>query len=215
MWQSHAAALLLVAGAVTTPQPVGAAEHPPYLPTRDVSVTYRIQADGMPGGEGPHNVKLSYLAATGRARIEQSDGPGYLIVDRAAGHAVMVMEPMQIYIDMPFDARTGSALLLNDRMRFTRAGSDRVAALPCTLWDVASDKTKARLCITDDGVILSGEGSDPIRGAGRMTATSVSYAALPAALFNPPAGFHRMDMPAGIGALGDTRLNPGTQKSKP
>ena len=169
----------------------------------------------MPGGAGPHNIKLSYLAAAGRARIEQSDGPGYLIVDRAAGHAMLVMEPMQSYIDMPFDARTGSALLLDDRMRFTRAGSDRVAELPCTLWDVASDKTKARLCITDDGVILRGEGNDPTRGAGRMTATSVSYVALSAALFSPPAGFRRMEMPAGTGEPGDTRLNPGTRKSTP
>ena len=29
MWQSHAAALLLIAGGVTTPQPADAAEHPP------------------------------------------------------------------------------------------------------------------------------------------------------------------------------------------
>jgi hypothetical protein len=198
MWRSPAAALLLIAGVMGTPQPVAAAEHPPYLPTRDVSVTYQIDSDKMQGGPGIHTVKIAYSAATGRARIEQADGPGYLIVDRTAGHALMVMEPMQTYMAMPFDPKTTSTLMLDEKMHFTRAGSDKAAGLACKRWDVASDKTTGRLCITDDGVILRGEGKDPAKGAGKMTATAVSYGALPASLFSPPAGFRRMEMPAGM-----------------
>ena len=119
----------------------------------------------------------------------------------------MVMEPLQSYFDIPFNDRTGAGLLLDDRMRFTRGGTDRVAGLACTKWDIVSDKTTARLCITDDGVILAGEGRDTQRGAGRMTATAVSYAALPASLFTPPAGFHHIELPAGASA--PSRRPPG------
>ncbi len=204
--RSFAAALggagLLIAGAVV---PAGAAEHPPFVPTRDVSVTYQVEADGMPGGMGPQDVKVFYSTAAARARIERAEGPGYLIVDRAAGRATMVMEPLQSYFEIPFNDRTGAGLLLDDRMRFTRGGTDHVVGLACTMWDVVSDKTTARLCITEDGVILSGNGRDSQRGAGRMTATAVRYAALPASLFTPPAGFHHIELPAGAGAASPRR----------
>ena len=200
-WRSFTAALgvtgMLIAGATV---PAVAAEHPPFVPTRDVTITYRIEADGMPGGIGPQIVRVSYSTAAARARIERGEGPGYLIVDRAAGRATMVMEPLQSYLDIPFNDRTGAGLMLDDRMRFTRGGSDRVAGLACTKWDIASDTTTARLCITEDGVILAGEGRDTQRGAGRMTATAVSYDALPVSLFMPPAGFHRIELPAGTSA---------------
>ncbi len=176
---------------------VAGAEHPPFVPTRDVSITYQIQADGMPGGAGSQTVRVSYSTTAARARIERNEGPGYLIVDRAAGHAMMVMEPLQSYLEVPFDDRTGAGMLLDDRMRYTRGGTDHIAGLACTQWDIASDTTKARLCITNDGVILAGEGQDTRRGAGRMTATQVSYAALPASMFTPPASFRRLEIPAG------------------
>ena len=173
-----------------------AADHPPFLPTRDVAVDYQVevtQSRGEP--QAPHSVKVAYSAASGRVRIEQATAPGYMLIDRAAGHMTLVMEPMQSYMDMPFDAKAGAGLLLNDKMKFTRAGSDKVAGLACNQWDVVSDNTTARLCITDDGVVLRGQGSDPKRGEGKLLATSVSYASQPAARFSPPQGFNKMEMP--------------------
>ncbi len=197
-----------------------AAEHPPYMPTRDVAVAYRIQGTQLPAGQfggdaqGSHSVKMIYSAASGRVRLEQTSMPGYMLIDRTGGRITMVMEPMQSFMDMPFDAKAGAGLLLNDKMAFTRAGSDRVAGVACTLWDVVHDKTTARLCITEDGVILRGEGSDPRRGKASLLATAVTYGSQPAALFSPPPGFHRMEMPALPSNLGGN-LGLGGKPARP
>jgi hypothetical protein len=179
-----------------------AAERPPLAPTRDVVVAYQVEmsqaASGGPA-QGEHAVKMSYSAASGRARIDQAPGsgammPGYLLIDRAGGKMTLVMDQMQTFMDMPFDANAGAGLLLNDRMGFVRGGGDRVAGLACTQWTVTSDRTTAHLCITDDGVILRGDGRDPKRGEAKLLATAVTYASQPAAKFVPPPGFRYLDM---------------------
>lgn len=203
-------AFWLVAGLLVSGTAV-AADHPPFLPTRDVAVDYQVEVT-QSKGEPPasHSVKVAYSAATGRVRVEQATAPGYMLIDRAAGHMTLVMEPMQSYMDMPFDAKAGAGLLLNDKMKFTRAGSAKVAGLTCNLWDVVSDSTTARLCITDDGVVLRGQGSDPRRGEGKLLATSVSYANQPATKFNPPQGFNKMEMPVlPPGLMGKMGRPPG------
>lgn len=188
-----------------------AAEHPPFAPTRDVVVAYQVQASHLPAGplgggdaqdshgiQGAHSIRMSYSAASGRLRIEPASMPGYLLIDRTAGRITMVFEPLRSFMDMPFDARSGAGLLLNDKMKFVRGGVDKVAGMACNLWTVTSDRTVARLCITGDGVILRGEGSDPKRGEAQLLATAVTYGAQPAASFSPPPGFHRMELPAGV-----------------
>ena len=195
-----------------------AAEHPPLAPTRDVTVAYQVRASQMPSGamgrgdgQDGQTIKMSYSVASGRLRIEQVSLPGYMLVDRAAGRVTMVMEPMQTFMDMPLDDKAGAGLLLNDKMRFVRGGGDKVAGLACTVWTVTSGQTTARLCITEDGVILRGEGSDPKRGTGKLVATAVTYAAQPVAKFSAPPGFHRMEMPsAGLpsGGMGSKSLRP-------
>lgn len=177
------------------------AERPPFAPTRDVAVVYQVEATQAPAGQaggqaGGQTVKMSYSAASGRLRIEQPSMPGYMLIDRASGRMTMVMDQMRSFMDMPFDAKAGAGLLLNDKMTFSRAGADRVAGMACTVWNVTSDKATARLCIAEDGVILRGTGSDPKHGEGKLLATSVSYASQPAAIFSPPPGFLRMEMPA-------------------
>ena len=211
-WVLAAAGLL---GSCWTAQ---AAEHPPLAPTRDVMVAYQVWASQMPAGamggsdgQAGQNIKMSYSVASGRLRIEQASLPGYLLVDRAAGRVSLVMEPMQSFMDMPFDDKAGAGLLLNDTMSFARAGQDKVAGLACTVWAVTSGQTTARLCITEDGVILRGEGSDPRQGKGKLMATAVTFAAQPAAKFSPPPGFHRMELPPGglpSGGMGSKSLRP-------
>ncbi len=208
-------AVALVGGSVSAQ----AAEHPPFAPTRDVVVAYQVQASQLPTGplgdgdaKGEHSIRMSYSAASGRVRIEQASMPGYMLIDRMAGRITMVVEPLQSFMDMPFDARAGAGLLLNDKMKFVRRGADKVAGMACTLWTVTSDRTVAHLCITEDGVILRGDGSDPRRGEGKLLATAVSYAAQPAAKFSPPPGFHRMELPAGVtlpGMGGNPSRSPG------
>jgi hypothetical protein len=183
-----AAALLCLVGTSAI-----AADHPPYAPTHDVAVAYRVQLSAGPQGE--QSVRMAYTAASGRARIEAPDNPGYVLIDRAEGRLVMVVDQMRTFMEMPFDARMGAGLLLNDKMAFSRQGMEKVAGLLCTSWDVTSGTTHARVCITADGVILRAEGSDPKRGEGRLEAVSVTYAPQPANLFVPPAGYHKVEMP--------------------
>jgi hypothetical protein len=204
------AAFWLVAGMLGSGAAM-AADHPPFLPTRDVAVDYQVEVtQSKTEPQAPHSVKVAYSAASGRVRIEQATAPGYMLIDRAGGSMTLVMEPMQSYMNMPFDSKAGAGLLLNDKMKFTRAGSDKVAGLSCNLWDVVSDSTTARLCITDDGVVLRGQGSDPKRGEGKLLATSVSYASQPATRFNPPQGFNKMEMPAlPPGLMGKMGKPPG------
>ena len=188
-----------------------AAEHPPFAPTRDVVVAYQVQASHLPAGllgggdaqgargiQDPHSIRMIYSAASGRVRIEPASVPGYMLIDRTAGRITMGFEPLRSFMDMPFDARAGAGLLLNDKMKFVRGGVDKVAGMACSLWTVTSDRTVAHLCITGDGVILRGEGSDPKRGEAKLLATDVTFAAQPAASFSPPPGFHRMELPAGV-----------------
>jgi hypothetical protein len=186
-----AAALLCLAGTAAI-----AADHPPYVPTRDVAVAYRVQLSADPHGE--ESVQMAYTTASGRVRIEAPGNPGYMLIDRSEGRLIMVVDQMRTFMEMPFDARMGAGLLLNDKMAFSRKGMEKVAGLPCTSWDVTSGATHARLCITADGVILRAEGSDPKRGEGRLEAVSVSYTPQPANLFAPPAGYHKMEMPGGM-----------------
>lgn len=192
-----AAALLCLSGigafACLSGTAAFAADHPPYAPTQDVAVVYRLQLSA--GQQGEQSVRMAYTTASGRVRIEAPDNPGYMLIDRAEGRLIMVVDQMQTFMEMPFDARMGAGLLLNDKMAFSRHGMEKVAGLLCTLWDVTSGATHARLCITADGVILHAEGSDPKRGEGRLDAVSVSYTAQPASLFVPPAGYHRIEMP--------------------
>jgi hypothetical protein len=197
-----AAALLCLAGTAAFTCLPGtaafAADHPPYVPTRDVAVAYRLQLSTGPKGE--QSVRMAYTAASGRVRIEASADadsmlPGYMLIDLAEGRLIMVVDQMRTFMEMPFDARTGAALMLSDKMAFSRHGMEKVAGLLCTSWDVTSGQTHARLCITADGVILHAEGSDPKRGEGRLDAVSVSYTAQPANLFVPPAGYHKIEMP--------------------
>src|ERR1035437_2565647 len=186
-----AAAFLCLAGTGAI-----AADHPPYEPTRDVAVVYRLQLSA--GQQGEQSVRMAYTAAKGRVRIEAPDNPGYMLIDRAEGRLVMVVDQMHTFMEMPFDARMGAGLLLNDKMAFSRHGMEKVAGLLCTAWDVTSGATHARMCIAADGVILRADGSDPRRGEGRLEAVSVSYASQPANLFAPPAGYHKIEMPMGM-----------------
>ena len=194
------AAGLFIYAAIGAGSAAQAMEHPPFLPMRDVVVAYQVQGTQMPAGQfggdaqGRHNVRMVYSAASGRVRIEQSTLPGYMLLDPAAGRLLLVVEALQSFTEMPFDARAGAGLLLNEKMGFTRGTADKVAGLSCTNWDVTNDQTRARLCITQDGVILRGHGSDPRHGEGNLLATAVTYAPQPASMFNLPAGYHRIDL---------------------
>ena len=75
----------------------------------------------------------------------------------------------------------------------TRRGQDTVAGLPCTTYAVTAQRGTGTVCLTDDGVALSGQGVVNGR-SGSFTATAVTYGAQPEALFRVPAGYLRLDV---------------------
>jgi hypothetical protein len=95
------------------------------------------------------------------------------------------------YLEAPVDPDLQRMLVLNDRMRFARKATDQVAGRACTVWEVGDPGDGASACITDDGVLLRGEGG---KGKSRrlLVATSVQYGAQPGSLFAPPADYHRI-----------------------
>ncbi len=176
---------------------------PTYLPTRDVTVTYSYSGTGRTA-HAPNTMRIAIAAGGTRARIEPEGLPGYMIMDRAHNHLTMVMAAQRMYLDMPGAMDRANEYLLDDRMRFTRDGSDTVAGYRCTIWHMTSDHGSGTGCITDDGVILSGESTSKDGSTAHVVATAVAYGPLDDGLFAPPVGFQRLEiphMPAGAAGM--------------
>jgi hypothetical protein len=193
--------ILLAAAAVAWSGLAAAQEHPPLVPAKDVTVEYHYKSvpTGAPAQEGQS--RISTAADGKRMRVEGFVPSGYMIMDRANSRTIMVMNTQHMYIEMPFDPARAGPLMLRDNMKFARKGSDTVAGVRCTVWDIQGDQGSGTGCITDDGVLLRAE-SNGRNGQVQMTATAVKYGALTDDLFQPPAGYQKLQtptMPPGAG----------------
>jgi len=173
-----------------------AQEKPLYLPVRDVTVTYRLisgQGGSQPGrGREAH---LFYSAALNKLRLEQPSQKGYAVIDRGSQQMFLVLEDQHSFVEMPFDPGMAGGFILNDQMSFSRAGTDTVAGLACTKWDVVSKRASGSVCVTADGVMLSGQGRAREGAVSGIEATAVTYAPQPASLFAPPPDFKEIKLP--------------------
>ncbi len=177
----------------------GQPDRPPLVPARDATIEYEVL--GKPG-RPPMPVRVRFSG--GRIRAEPAGLPGYVIVDRDANRAMMVLGHEQIYFELPIDSGLARDYLPNERMTYARRGDARVAGMGCTNWEVATPEGRtASACVTADGLVLRGEGHDPRFGNGSIAAVSVRYEAQPATLFQPPAGFQRIALPSLPGLDGD------------
>ena len=183
-----------------------AQEHPIYLPTRDVAVTYQLT--GGPGGP-PMQTHLFFSAAANKLRIDTPGGAGYTVLDRAGGQRLLVMNQEQAYSAIPLDPSMADGFVLNSHMSYTRAGTDTVAGVPCVNWTVSSSQSSGSACVTEDGVLLRGSGKGPDGSETGLVAVSVQYAPQPAGLFLPPAGFHAVDPAQMQGPGGPDQGPPG------
>jgi hypothetical protein len=178
--------------ALLAASPARAQDRPAVFPTRDVSVAYHVETEAP---AAPHDLRVEFAARAGRLRID--GGPqGYMLVDRGARRASMVIVPAQMVMDMPPGGGPARALMLDGSMQFSRRGRDRVAGLACTVWDVRSGRGSGTACITADGVLLRAV------AAGRvlLEAERVDYAAQDQSVFRIPDDYTRLTPPSPAGA---------------
>ncbi len=169
-----------------------AQDHPPYMPTRDVAVEYKVKSGP---DDAPQHIHMMFTAGGDRVRVEPPGMPGYSVIDRTAQRMMMVFPDRHAYMELPFDPEKRRSFAFNDSMKFTRKGTDTVAGVPCTIWTVQTEKTTGIACVSEDGVILRGQGAGENAGSS-MEAVKVEYGPQPDSLFQPPADYKKVEMPA-------------------
>ncbi len=179
--------------AAVSPRPALAQSGPdrPLLqPTRDVTVTYQVDAPQVPVRE----VRVEIAAGLRRARIDAGDATS-LLLDPVAGQGVVMLNGLHVYSRLPGRGRDLEDYLLDPAMRFSRAGSAIVAGLACTEWRVTAPRGTGTGCVTADGVLLRFAGTDNRDRQGSLVASAVQYGPLAPSLFVPPADFHALSFP--------------------
>lgn len=164
-----------------------APDRPALAPTREASVLYRV----VNAGAAPVEVRVTAEAGGSPMRLDMPDHT-YMLVDQAARSIAVVVPEEQVVLDVPYQDGPQTYFQLNDRMRFTRRAPATVAAVRCTVWDVAVDKARGTMCISDDGILLRSSGTDEAGRRNLIEAVSVSFAPAPAGEFVPPPDFNRM-----------------------
>jgi hypothetical protein len=174
-----------IAGAAAALLCLGAGAGSPQLrPTRDVDVTYTLDAGGGP----TLRERLRWDVAAERLRIDPPTAGLYVIIDLKARRMSTVRAADQMVIEttappsatgLPDNAATGA----------TRQGEDRVAGLACTDWAMTDAVGESMtVCLTPDGVLLRA------RTATRtlLTATNVRYGPVDPEAYVLPADYtHR------------------------
>ena len=176
----------------------GAGEHPLYMPSRDVTVTYDVEPEGAPS---PQRVKVLFAGNGRLMRIDAPDGQGSTIMNRDRQVMQIVIGPAKVYMDVPESQQQRSPFLLDPSMQYTATGTATVAGLPCTTWSIITSPGTAHACVTADGVVLSEDGVDSQGARGHLVARTVTYGPIQPAAFEPPAGYTRVAHPEGPAAF--------------
>ncbi|GAC1341005.1 MAG: hypothetical protein NVSMB18_12180 [Acetobacteraceae bacterium] len=172
-----------------------AAQQPQVLPTRDVTLVYRVGGAAttlIPGGI-PGAVRVAWSAAQQRLRAEPEGRTQVLLVDLGARSAKLVDSSLRAAMSLPVRDRDLQSISLVGA-RLTRRGSAVVAGVGCTEYGAQSSRGHGTVCLTADGVALRGAGELDGR-QGSFTATAITYGPLPADLFGVPQGYFQLAMP--------------------
>ena len=179
--------------------PPGIGALPAIRPTRDVAVEY--QAQGRPGASGPAQsglIRVFWGDRGARARVEMAGMPTWGIINLARARMIVVFAQQHGYVELPLDPNSIPGLSIPPGTKMTRVGSATVAGFGCTVWQVRGPGDAGTACITEDGLVLQAQGHGQehgLSGNGTLRAVMVRYGPQPAALFEPPAGFTRIDLP--------------------
>jgi hypothetical protein len=181
--------LLAVAALVLAP--LVTAAQPTLTPKRDYAATYSIDGAGPMNGE----MRIAFHAASGIQRMEGGPMAMVMLLDPAKGSLTMIDAANRRFMEMS-GGRSSAPWTDTDRYRFERAGTDRVAGVPCTTWRMLEGgQQRGASCATDDGIMLRTEWDLQGGNRGSITATSIAVTPQRAEDFRPPAGFTRMEMP--------------------
>jgi hypothetical protein len=172
--------------------PAQAAEHPAFLPVRDVTATYVLTVPGRPDA----TYRLDYDATDERARIVDPARGLLLLVDLPAGRAELVVPAMRAVVEAP--DLSGLARQVYDAAgaRFTPLGPGHYAGLGCEKYLVLTGQGSGTACLTKDGVVLHFAGRDA-HGAANVTAVSVVMAHVARGEFEAPDGYTQIQLPPG------------------
>ena len=178
---------LLAASVVLTASAALAQERPLLMPERDVAVVYRV----VGGPPSVPEMRMAWLAGEARQRIEVPGGGRATVVDhKDLGASFIVADEQRVVIPLP--GRVGASMGLpggaGPAGRFTRTGASAYAGLPCTVWRYEDEKQTGEACITADGVMLRGVGTQDGRTGG-VEATRVNYGPQDPARFRRPEGY--------------------------
>ncbi len=180
-----AAALALLAAAQAL-----AGDRPALRPTHDVAVVYRID---VPGRSDTARITMTWANHGTKLRVDLPGDSGYGLVDIATEHMLVVVPRHRLVLQSKFDPRLMPGFAIPDDTRMTRAGADMVAGTPCTVWALAGPNGAGTACITEDGLLLRGEGhGNGAQQASGIEAVSVARGPQPASLFDPPPDYRRI-----------------------
>jgi hypothetical protein len=191
---------LALVGLLAAAMPAAAQERPAnLLPTHDVAVTYQLG--------GGHGEAAVHWQAGGRQLRVDLPHDTYAVVDLARLSATLVLPELQTLMQMPLSPSQAEALEPGPEARFVREGSNVVAGLRCTVWSVEAAEGHGTVCLTRDGVLLSGQATDRSGHGGMVEAVAVRYAPQPQELFQLPADYKRLKLP-NIPGLASTMAVP-------
>lgn len=165
---------------------------PPLRPTRDVAVTYRVEAAEKTGDRTAQTVRLLWGDHGEKLRAELGT-QSIALVDFAA-HRMEVLVPQQhMVLEAPISPGMVPGFIMPEGVIPRRTGTATVAGLTCTTYTLTGKDGAGSACITDDGVVLRAQGT--AQGArGSLQAVSVTYGPQPATAFTVPQDYHRMDL---------------------
>ena len=194
-------------------QPAGVeGAHPPFMPTRDVRVSYQVKPDAAPSAQ---RITVSFSGGGRLMRIDAPGGQGATILDRDHRVMTVVINSARVYMELPERDELRSPFLLDPSMRFAAGAADQVAGLRCRRWTITGPAGNSVACVTADGVVLSDEGADSQGARGHLVAEQVSYAPLDAALFRPPSDYSRVAHPEGPAPYARDPAGPVTGPTSP
>ncbi len=197
--------------------PAAAQERPPAHPTRDVTVTYRFEG-GPPGVPAGGEMRLSWLQAEQKMRMDPPGGQGWIVTDTRTGTSFMVQDQARMVMQMPRDPAMPDPSQPPPGTTFTRGGTETLLGHRCTVWTMKGEMGEGEACVTDDGVMLRSRGSAQGGPAGGMVATQVTFGPQDPARFRAPQGYQTMQMPGmpgGGGPSGPGGPPPGARPTAP